>query len=92
MMSKCKVCYQQLNKFYYYAFPMQAVLVTCNDEKGNTNVITIAWHTPISKNPPLDKEAQVLLDRADSPKRKIVDNLDDAKKWIGISEIIIEKD
>jgi flavin reductase (DIM6/NTAB) family NADH-FMN oxidoreductase RutF len=31
---------------------MQAVLVTCNDEKGNTNVITIAWHTPISKSPP----------------------------------------
>lgn len=43
----------KMNKFYYYAFPMQAVLVTCNDEKGKTNVITIAWHTPISKDPPL---------------------------------------
>jgi flavin reductase (DIM6/NTAB) family NADH-FMN oxidoreductase RutF len=32
---------------------MQAVLVTCNDDKGKTNVITIAWHTTISKNPPL---------------------------------------
>jgi flavin reductase (DIM6/NTAB) family NADH-FMN oxidoreductase RutF len=42
-----------LQKFYYYAFPMQAVLVTCNDENGKTNVITIAWHTPISKDPPL---------------------------------------
>ena len=42
-----------ISKFYYYAFPMQAVLVTCNDEKGETNAITIAWHTPVSKNPPL---------------------------------------
>jgi flavin reductase (DIM6/NTAB) family NADH-FMN oxidoreductase RutF len=42
-----------MNKFYYYAFPMQSVLVTCNNEHGKTNVITIAWHTPISKNPPL---------------------------------------
>ncbi len=42
-----------MNKYYYYAFPMQAVLVTCNDEKGKTNIITIAWHTPISKKPPL---------------------------------------
>ncbi|MDH7517252.1 MAG: flavin reductase family protein [Candidatus Thermoplasmatota archaeon] len=42
-----------LNKFYHYAFPTQAVLVTCNDEKGKTNVITIAWHTTISRKPPL---------------------------------------
>lgn len=42
-----------MNKFYHYAFPMQAVLVTCNDEKGKTNIITLAWHTTISKNPPL---------------------------------------
>jgi len=42
-----------MDKFYHYAFPMQAVLVTCNDEHGKTNVITIAWHTPISKDPPL---------------------------------------
>ena len=42
-----------INKFYQYAFPMQAVLVTCNDDKGKTNVITIAWHTTISKKPPL---------------------------------------
>lgn len=42
-----------MEKFYYYAFPMQAVLVTCNDEQGKTNVITIAWHTPISKDPAL---------------------------------------
>ena len=42
-----------MDKFYHYAFPMQAVLVTCIDEKGKTNVITLAWHTPISRNPPL---------------------------------------
>ena len=42
-----------LGKFYQYSFPMQTVLVTCNDETGKTNVITIAWHTPISKKPPL---------------------------------------
>ena len=42
-----------MEKYYYYSFPMQAVLVTCNDKDGKTNVITIAWHMPISKNPPL---------------------------------------
>jgi len=46
----------------------------------------------ISKNPPLDKEIQYILDKADSPKRKIVNNLEDAKKWIGISDIIIQRD
>jgi len=59
-------------------------------KKNNEKLIKSAWI--ISKNPPLDKEIQILLDRAESPKRKIVKNLDDAKKWIGISEIIIEKD
>jgi len=43
----------QIKKYYHYAFPMQTVLVTCNDTKGKTNVITLAWHTPISKKPPL---------------------------------------
>ena len=42
-----------MNRFYYYSFPMQAVLVTCNDKDEKTNVITIAWHTPISKKPAL---------------------------------------
>lgn len=42
-----------IDKFYHYAFPMQAVLVTCNDEHKKTNPIAIAWHTPISRNPPL---------------------------------------
>ncbi len=42
-----------IKKFYQYAFPMQAAIVTATDEKGNTNPITVAWHTPISKKPPL---------------------------------------
>ena len=48
-----KIISNQLAKFYYYSFPMQAVLVTCRDENEKTNVLTIAWHTPISRNPPL---------------------------------------
>ncbi|HVQ01199.1 MAG TPA: flavin reductase family protein [Candidatus Thermoplasmatota archaeon] len=42
-----------LEHYYHYAFPTQTVLVTCNDKKGNTNIITLAWHTPISRQPPL---------------------------------------
>jgi len=41
-----------LKEFYQYAFPMQAVLVTCKD-KEKTNIVTVAWHTPISLDPPL---------------------------------------
>jgi flavin reductase (DIM6/NTAB) family NADH-FMN oxidoreductase RutF len=42
-----------IEKYYHYAFPMQTVLVTCNDNNGKTNIITLAWHTPISRRPPL---------------------------------------
>ncbi len=42
-----------LEKFYQYAFPMQAVILTCKDKNGKTNPITVAWHTPISKKPAL---------------------------------------
>ena len=42
-----------LEKFYQYAFPMPTTLVTCNDKNGKTNIITIAWQTTISKQPPL---------------------------------------
>lgn len=42
-----------IDYYYHYAFPMQTVLVTCNDEAGTTNIITLAWHTPISRKPPL---------------------------------------
>ena len=33
--------------------PRLALLVTCCDTKGNPNVLTIAWHTPLSHHPPL---------------------------------------
>ncbi len=46
----------------------------------------------ISKNPPLDKEFQILLERADSPNRKIVNDLIDAKKWLGIEDIVFQND
>jgi len=46
----------------------------------------------ISKNPPLDKEIEFLLERAESPKRKIVQTLDEAKDWIGVSDITIIRD
>jgi hypothetical protein len=59
--------------------------------KGNNERLNrSAWI--ISRNPPLDKEIQILLDKARSPKRKIVENLEEAKEWIGVQEIIIEKD
>lgn len=59
--------------------------------KGNNERLTrSAWI--ISRNPPLDKEIQILLDKAISLKRKIVENLEEAKEWIGVQEIIIEKD
>ncbi|MFX0022064.1 MAG: hypothetical protein ACFE9S_07035 [Candidatus Hermodarchaeota archaeon] len=59
-------------------------------KRNNQRLVRSAYI--IGKNPVLNKEAQILLDKADSPKRKIVESYDDAKEWIGISEIIIEKD
>ena len=41
-----------LNKFYNYAFPKLAVLVTLLDESGKPNIITLAWHSPCSIKPP----------------------------------------
>ena len=59
--------------------------------KGNNERLNkSAWI--ISQNPPLDKEIQILLEKAMSPKRKIVETLEEAKEWIGIKEIIIEKE
>ncbi len=55
----------------------------------NTKLVKSAY---VSKSPVLVKEFEILLERADSPNRAIVDNLDDAKKWIGIKDIVIKKD
>ena len=46
----------------------------------------------ISRNPPLDKEYELLLKKAESPNRKIVQTLDDAKEWIGIDKIVLKKE
>ena len=45
----------------------------------------------IAKNPPLSEEMRYLIDKANSPKRKIVSNLEDARKWIEIEKVIIKK-
>lgn len=42
-----------LSNCHSYAYPMQAALITCNDKNNKTNIITLAWHTNISKKPPL---------------------------------------
>lgn len=55
----------------------------------NTKLVKSAY---VSKSPVLVKEFEILLERAESPNRIIVDNLDDAKKWIGIKDIVIKKD
>ncbi|MFX0004452.1 MAG: hypothetical protein ACFE9C_13500 [Candidatus Hodarchaeota archaeon] len=59
-------------------------------KKNNDRLVKSAYI--VAQNPVLDKEAQILLDRADSPKRKLVSNFDEAKEWIGIKKIILEKD
>ncbi|MFW9865876.1 MAG: hypothetical protein ACFFEN_07245 [Candidatus Thorarchaeota archaeon] len=59
-------------------------------KKNNDRLDRSAWI--ISENPPLDKEIQILFDKAKSPKRKIVSNLDEAKEWIGIQDVIIERE
>jgi len=45
----------------------------------------------IDKNPPLKEEIKYLIDHAQSPKRKIVSNLEEAKEWIGIEKIVFKK-
>ncbi|WP_455392929.1 flavin reductase family protein [[Eubacterium] cellulosolvens] len=42
-----------INKFYNYSFPKLAVLATLLDEAGKPNIITLAWHSPISIKPPM---------------------------------------
>jgi hypothetical protein len=45
----------------------------------------------ITQNPPLSKEIEYILEKAASSKRKIVSSLEEAKKWIGIEQVIIKK-
>ena len=46
----------------------------------------------IAKNPPLESEFGLLLKKAESPNRKIVNSLNDAKEWIGIPKISVQRD
>ena len=62
-------------------------LLKKNNEKLGKSAYVISSH-----NLPLDKEIEILLERADSPNRKIVHSLDEAKKWVGIEDIIIGKE
>ena len=57
--------------------------------KKNNQKLGKAAYVISASNLPLDKEFQILLERAESPNRKIVHNLDEAKKWVGIEDIII---
>ena len=45
----------------------------------------------ITYNPPLGEEFKYLFKKAQSDKRKIVHNLKEAKDWIEIEDIVIEK-
>ena len=59
-------------------------------KRNNERLIRSAYI--IAKNPLLNKEAQILFERAESSKRKIVKNLEEAKEWLGISSVIVERD
>ncbi len=59
-------------------------------KKNNKKLIKSAY--VIGESPVLNREAEILLERAKSSKRKIVENLDEAKKWIGIEDIVFQKD
>ncbi len=63
-----------LRKFYYYSFPTNAALVTVKD-KDKTNIITIAWHCTISKNPPL-------YGISVAPQRHSHSLIDDSKEFV----------
>ncbi|MFW9899228.1 MAG: hypothetical protein ACFFDO_08215 [Candidatus Thorarchaeota archaeon] len=59
--------------------------------KKNNQKLGRAAYVISEYNLPLDKEIQILLERASSPNRKLVHSLDEAKKWVGLEDIIIQK-
>jgi hypothetical protein len=59
-------------------------------KKNNNRLFRSAFI--ISRNPPLSEEFKYIIEKAASPKRKIVSNLEEAKEWIGIKEVIVKKD
>lgn len=44
---------EDLKKFYTFTAPLSTILVTAQDDKGKPNIITLAWHSPISIDPPM---------------------------------------
>lgn len=52
-MGRMSVEPEDLRKFYTYAAPLSTILVTATDETGKANIITLAWHSPVSIVPPL---------------------------------------
>ena len=52
-MPKISVRSEELKRFWSFAAPKTAVLVTAVDEAGKPNIITLAWHSPVSIDPPL---------------------------------------
>lgn len=42
-----------LSSAYRLLYPRNTVLVSCTDEMGKANIITIAWSTPVSISPPM---------------------------------------
>ena len=52
-MARISVPPEDLKMYYTYAAPLSTILVSAVDEKGRPNIITVAWHSPISIAPPL---------------------------------------
>jgi hypothetical protein len=59
-------------------------------KKNNKKLIKSAY--VIGKSPVLNKEAELLLEQAKSSKRKIVSTFEEAKNWVDIKDIIIQKE
>ena len=58
-------------------------------KRNNNNLYRSAFI--VAYNPPLSEEIKYILEKAASHKRKIVPSLKEAKKWIGVEDIIIKK-
>jgi len=52
-MTKISVPPEDLRMYYTYAAPLPTILVTTMDPINRPNIITVAWHSPISIQPPL---------------------------------------
>jgi hypothetical protein len=93
-----KIKTQNLEKFSAIVDGLDLILLNLKSfkiilkllKKNNKRLIKSAY--VIRGNPVLNKEAEILLLEAQSPNRKIVNNLEDAKKWLGIEKITFQRD